>query len=58
MALAVPGPNRSSWAAAQGSHYLCGVLALALLHTAVAAPTATYCTIKSVEGHSEGEGRG
>lgn len=23
-----------------------------------AAPTATYCTIKSVEGHGEGEGRG
>lgn len=56
LALAAPGPDRSSWAAAQGSHYSCGVLALALLHTA--APTATYCTIKSVEGHSEGEGRG
>lgn len=32
--LAAPGPDRSSWAAAQGSHYSCGVLALALLHTA------------------------
>lgn len=34
LALAVPGPDRSSWASAQGSHYSCGVLALALLHTA------------------------
>lgn len=34
LALAVPGPDRGSWAAAQGSHYSCGVRALALLHTA------------------------
>ncbi len=34
LALAAPGPDRSSWATAQVSHYSCGVLALGLLHTA------------------------